>query len=400
MKHSIDKIFKNLNIILLILLSLAIIGFFFLIEQYYSYKKIDNLNNQATVISLLLNEQKKSNDIDILQFNHKMAQINNEIKKLLNQHKYNYISNILTDNSSEYIADINKLNSLIDTYNKSSREYFKLDSNNKNMQLYYNNLKSTHYSISKLINTIMIKNISYDSYRFDIFSKIFALLLITLFLSTFWYKNRLSNIYNDIMFLYSTDSKKSNVEFFSQEADAIALRMKRKTNISDNPTMIDPVTEINNHKGMLQSYSEKKGLKDNNFKAVAVLEIDNFSKSQRAFSQELTQEILKKVAYTISLHEQVTDTIARTDYNQFTLIFSRQSKEQLFKDIDLVRQSISDIELMTPQNETINITATGSFIIKPNNSPLEDSIRKAKELLENAKGIGTNKILQIKDLPQ
>jgi len=98
------------------------------------------------------------------------------------------------------------------------------------------------------------------------------------------------------------------------------------------------------------------------------------------------------------LHEKSTDIIARTDYNQFTLLFSRKSQEQLFKDIDLVRQSISEIKLISPDKETISLTVSGGFIIKTNNSSLEDSIRKAKELLKQARELGVNKILQTKDL--
>jgi len=76
---------------------------------------------------------------------------------------------------------------------------------------------------------------------------------------------------------------------YSLEADAIYMRMNRKAVVTDNPTMIDPVTGINNHKGMLSSYSNKKNLKDSNFTSVTILEIDNFSKTKRTFSQELTQ---------------------------------------------------------------------------------------------------------------
>lgn len=164
--------------------------------------------------------------------------------------------------------------------------------------------------------------------------------------------------------------------------------------------MIDTVTKIYNNKGMVQSYSERKASKDNNFSSIAILEIDNFSKSKRTFSQEFTQEILKKVAYTVSLHEQGTDIIARSDYNQFTLIFSRPVKEQLFKDVDMIRQSIADLKMATPDKEAVQITITGGFVFKLKSSPLEESIRKAKELLQSAKHMGTNKILQTKDIPK
>ncbi|MDQ7061965.1 MAG: hypothetical protein Q9M43_12960 [Sulfurimonas sp.] len=59
MKHSIYKIFKNLNLLLLISLTLAFIGFVFIIEQYYSHEKIENLQNQKTTLTRIIEEEKK-----------------------------------------------------------------------------------------------------------------------------------------------------------------------------------------------------------------------------------------------------------------------------------------------------------------------------------------------------
>lgn len=205
-------------------------------------------------------------------------------------------------------------------------------------------------------------------------------------------------IYNDILFLYAVENNKKGYGVFSEEIDAISLRMKRKPVISDNPAMIDTVTDINNNKGLMHSYAEKKGMKDSNFTSVTVFEVDNFSKSNRVFSQDFTQAILKKIAFTMTLHEQATDVIARTDYNQFTLVFSRASKEQLFKDMEIIRQSISELKFRTPEKESVQITVTGGLVIKPNNTNLEESIRQAKEVLEHAKSTGRNKISQLSDV--
>ena len=211
-------------------------------------------------------------------------------------------------------------------------------------------------------------------------------------MATIWYRKRLYYIYTDIKHLVSVDSNKETYSIYTQEIDAISLRMRRKTVTTDNITLLDQVTGINNYKGLVQSYSEKKGMKDSFFTAVVVLEIDNFSKSKRTYSQELTQAILKKIAFSISLYEKATDVIARTDYNQFTVILSRQTKELSFKDAEIIKQSIDELKFNTPDN--VAITTTGGFIIKPNNTNLEEAIKQAKENLESAKKIGNNKVLQ------
>jgi len=245
---------------------------------------------------------------------------------------------------------------------------------------------------------MIIRNIAYNEEKFYLLEKITIFSFILTLLATLWYKRRLNSIYEDVVYLYAIDKTKKDYVIFSQEADAIKLRMSRKPVVTDNPAMIDPVTQINNHKGMLSSYGHKKGMKDSNFTSVTIFEIDNFSKQKRAFSQEFTQAILKKVAFTLSLHEQATDVIARTDYNQFTLILSRESKEQSFKDVEIIRQSISEIKFKAPGGAPITITVSGGFIIKPNNKSLDEALKQAKEVLEYAKEKNKNTIAQVKDL--
>ena len=94
------------------------------------------------------------------------------------------------------------------------------------------------------------------------------------------------------------------------------------------------------------------------------------------------------------------DVIARTDYNQFTLVFSRPSKEQAYKDIEAIRESIAELKFSLADIGAIQITVTGGFVIKPNNTSLEEAIKKAKEILIYAKTIGKNRILQNRDMAQ
>lgn len=393
------KIFKHLILYLLTILTLSTLSFLFIIEQYYSYEKIKNLNNQKSVLLKILNEEKKSNKLDILQYNANIAELNHEIQKLYIQSQYNYIANYILDNFEESNQDLKHLESLIKLFDTHSREYFTHEQKNKQIQKTLTSIKHTYAMIDSSIDTMIFKNIQYDNDRFNIFSKIFLASLILLIFITFWYKIRLTKIYNDILSLYAAHTDK-DTPIFTQEVDAILLRMNRKTQIADNPTMIDSITGINNNKGMLYAYSNRKGITDSNFSSFSVLEIDNFTKSKRTFTPEFTQEILKKVAYTISLHQQANDIIARTDYNQFTLIFLRSSKDKLFKHTDLVRQSISEIKFLSPENKHINITMTGGFIHNANNAQLDESLRKAKELLEYAKELGYNRMIQIKDIPK
>ena len=174
--------------------------------------------------------------------------------------------------------------------------------------------------------------------------------------------------------------------------------MKKKNSDSIDKSLMDPVTEILNHKGLIVMYAQRKNLKSNNFTSVTVIEIDNFSKANRVYPQELTQAILKKVAFTLSLFEQPTDVIARTDYNQFTVILSRATKEQCFKEMEMIQQSISEIKFKLPSGEFVNITISGGFILKQNSKSLEETIFQSKKILRFAKEQGGNKIAQQTDI--
>ncbi|WP_415395823.1 diguanylate cyclase domain-containing protein [Sulfurimonas sp. CS5] len=397
MKHSINKIFNNLSSLLIIITLCVGLITILVLEQNSSYSKINNLKNQKELIESLVNLQKKDIELALIQFNSKSTQLHHEIEKLRKLNKYDYTGKFLLGNSQEFLSDLDKLSKLTTNFNESAHKYY--IKNLKNIEEKNRDLKIAFYSINTFIDSMIIKNISYNEDKFHLLEKITLFSFILTLLTAFWYRRRLNSIYTDILHLYAINNKK-DYDIFSEEADAIKLRMRRKPPLADNLAMLDPVTQINNHNGMLSSYNHKKEMKDSNFISVTIFEIDNFSKQKRAFSQEFTQAILKKVAFTISLHEQATDVIARTDYNQFTIILSRTSKEQSFKDIDIIRQSISEIKFKAPDGDSVTITVSGGFMIKPNNLNLEKAIKKAKEVLAYAKEHGINSISQLRDIAE
>jgi diguanylate cyclase (GGDEF)-like protein len=396
MKHSIKKIFGNLIGFLSIISIIVTLITLLTVEEHLSYKKIDNLKNQKKTINSLTNLEKHDMELALIEFNAKSNQLRYDINKLKELNKYNYTGKVLFSNTDEYMKDLSKLESLTNSFNEAAKEYYSKDLNKNELKKKKEKLKDAFVSINKFIDQIIIKDTTYKEEKFFLFEKIiFALFLICIF-TLFWYKKRLHLIYLDLVSLYAME--KRNTDIFTQEADAIQLRMKKKPKEEENPAMIDPVTQIKNHLGMANSYASKKGLKDSNITSVTIFEIDNFSKQKRVFSQEFTQHILKKVAFTISLHEQATDVIARTDYNQFTVILSRHSKEQTLKDVDIIRQSISEIKFKEPGGGPVTVTVSGGYVVKPANQSLEEALRIAKEILYVAKKRGKNSIAQSKDL--
>ncbi|MFT7860425.1 MAG: diguanylate cyclase [Sulfurimonas sp.] len=407
MKSSIKKIFKSLKTYLFFLFLMVTVLILFVFEHDLSIQKINNLEEQKEIVTKLTQLDKSDINLALIQFNGKSTQLHQEIDKLMVIYKYNVTEQYLLSNREEYMADLNKLSQLIDGFNAAANRYYNDILKNKTLSKPTDEeieaekaLNSSLSTVLNHINSMMLKHINYDKRKFTVIENISIALFVIVAFFTLLYRRRLTQIYKDIEYLYQIDKDKKGYEIFSLEADAIALRMNRKSVGTDNPAMLDKVTGINNYKGMLNAYSHKKGLKDSNFTSVTVLDIDNFSKTNRPYPQDITQSILKKIAYTISLYEQPVDVIARTDYNQYTIILSRTTKEQCYKDVELIRESIADLKFNIPDVGTQRVTVTGGHVVKPTNTSIEEAIKQAKEIQNYAKSTGTNKIFQTRDYAQ
>jgi diguanylate cyclase (GGDEF)-like protein len=409
MKHSIKKIFSNLSTFLFLLTFLSFLSIGLIIEQKYSFKKIENLNEQKETLASLMNFERRDPGLALIQFNGKSTKLHNEIENLKDLYLYDFCGQYVLGNQNEYMNDLQTLTQLTQTFNAMANKLYTNYADNAKIvdeqikaqqEAYEAELNNAYVALTSHIDLILTKDVVYNQEKFDIVKNLNIALFVLLLLVTIWYVKRLSMINKDILFLFSVEKNKKDYEIFSEEVDAIALRMKRKPSATENPLMKDPLTQINNVKGLMTSYAEKKGMKESNFTSVTVFEVDNFSKSNRPFSQEFTQAVLKKIAFTLSLHEQATDVIARTDYNQFTVIFSRATKEQAYKDMDAIRQSISELKFKDTNKEDVQITITGGFIIKPNSTNLDESLRQSKEILQYAKNNKRNFIAQKRDVAE
>lgn len=396
MKLSMIKSLQNLKAMLGLIAFASFIVMLFVAEQNFSYKKIENLQQQRKIIQSLTDIPRDDIELAKIQFNGKSNMLLVKIEQLKQLYKYDFVGKYIIYSQKEYMQDLEELKKLTIEFNEAAKAYYvksrKNDKKNKKL------LQEKFQKINKKIDELYIKNVYYNKKKSFIIAQLATLLFILSFLVALWYGRRIRSIVEDIQHLSSVKASREEYQTKTLEADAILLRMRKKSSQSVDKTLIDPVTEVLNNKGLRVSYAQKKNQKESNFTAVVVLEIDNFSKASREYPQELTQTILKKVAFTLSLFEQPHDIIARTDYNQFTLILFRPSKEQCFKDVELMKQSISELKFKLPNGKYTYLSVSGGFFIKPSNKLLDDAIRQAKQLLLFAKEQGGNMIAQMSDL--
>jgi len=394
MKISMIKIFNNLSLMLILNFIVATILTFFILEQNFSYKKIDNLDQQKKLIKELFYINDIEKELIDINFNSKSKLLLIKIDKLQKLYNYDYIGKFIINSKDEYLNDLKQLKNITLSYNQSVKEF--IDNKISKKELIRKYIK-----ITNKINDLYIKNVKYNKEKTKIISEISGILLFVSLITTFWYRRRLKLLKDEILHLSSIQSDKKNYKIKTLEAGAIELRMRKKsTNETIEQNLLDPITNVLNTKGLKIVYNQKKNLMSKKFTSVTLIEIDNLSKKDKKLSQELIQNILKKVASSISLFEQTTDIVARVNYNQFIIILSRGTKEQCFKDIELIKENISEIKYKLDDGKYKNITLSGGFIIKPNNKSLDESIKEAKKLLEFAKTKGGNKITQPNDLHQ
>ena len=396
MKISIKNVFKNILVFFVIFTLISGIAVLSIYEQSNSFKKISILDEQKKIINILKQIDKKDVELALIQYNGKSTELQYQINKLYELYQYDISGNYILNNSNEYKNDLQVLSNLIDEFNAKAYSYYKSSEKNRikrelSFEIAYNNLE-------KQINLIIFKNIDYDKQKLQYIIQIALGIFIFVILVSIWYASRLKKIYNDISYLQSPSKSENDYIISTKEADAILIRMRKKPEVKENQTNIDPITNINNNKGLVNEYAEKKNFKESNFTSVTILEVDNFSKTKRAFNQEFSQAALKKIAYTISLFEQAADVIARTDYNQFTIILSRDSKVKAFKDMEAIREAIAELKFVTQTKVPVQITVSGGFYIKPNNVVLNNAIAEAKKILLHAKESGSNTISQKKDV--
>lgn len=292
MKISIKGVFKNLSIYLMFFSFATLSALLFTFEQTNSYLKSDILKEQKNIINTLRTIDKKDVELALIQYNGKSTDLQYQVNKLRELYSYDISGNYFLNNSSEYLADLDKLSSYIEDFNTKAYNYYK--SSQKEAEATKAELDRAHISLENKINSILLKSTEYDSIKFGFMFKITIAVTVIVLLFSIWYYVRLKKIYNDIAYLQSPSKSSKDYQVCTIEADAISLRMKKKPDLKENPANIDPVTKINNNKGLVAEYGEKKSLKENNFTSVTLLEVDNFQKPTELLTKNFHRLYLKR----------------------------------------------------------------------------------------------------------
>ncbi|MDD5052948.1 MAG: diguanylate cyclase [Sulfuricurvum sp.] len=223
------------------------------------------------------------------------------------------------------------------------------------------------------------------------------LLFITGGIVFIFYRHRLNQIYRDIDQACSVDIDGIKKEVLTQEIDFILKRLIRKSSQqSSHPNLINPLSGLNNEKGLATAFSNKKSARSGNTIFMTLFEIDHYSSLVNTLSKEDIGAIYKKLGDMISMYEQALDIIAHLENDTIVFLMSRNTKQAALQDSEQIIQSVQESSFITEQGP-IKITLSGAFLLKIPSKSIEDTIEEATRLVQKAKENGGNRIAQLRD---
>lgn len=394
MRWSIKQIFNNISTSLLalsvILGVLAIITF----TLNSSVEKTDLLLHQKALMKEAYNLGREDIQLSNIQLRGIIDNLKYDITKMKNASAYDILGNYVFGHDLEYSKDLEQLTIKQLLFIEAADEYYDQSLENLESRLDEYDFAQAEYE-SKLFE-LEERHLVYEAEKFNFIQYIIYLAFIISLLATLWFTRRLSFVYKDLKTLYSVDLESKSRMYLTEEAEMITKRMSRKPTATENPAFIDPVTEVNNYKGLLHGFANRKGNAGASL-VVCVFSLDKFREIEAKYKKDLANQILKKIAFVFSLYEQHTDVLGRIDYDQFVLVLNRNTKDAAMNDCEQIRKSIEETKFRAPKGEMIKVTVSGGFVVKTPNKPLDQTIAHAKEILAAAVAQGGNKIAQLRD---
>ena len=395
MRWSIKKIFDNLSKSLLalsiILGILATITF----TLNSSVEKTDLLLNQKALVAEAYQLGRDDIQLSNIQLRGIVNTLKFDIVKMEEAFAFDILGNYVYGHGHEYIQDLEQLSIKQLLYIEAANAYY--DQSLEDLEERLDNYDFAQVEYEAKLFELEEKHLIYEAQKFNILQTIIYIAFLVSLLMTLWFTRRLSFIYNDIKTLYSVDLESKGRLYNTEEAEMITKRMSRKPTATENPAFIDPITEVNNYKGLLHGFANRKGNNGASL-TVCVFSLDHFKDIEKKYKKDFANQILKKIAFNFSLYEQHTDVLGRIDYDQFVLILNRATKDAALHDCEQIRKTIEETKFKVPKGgEAVSVTVSGGFVVKAPNKALDQTIAHAKEILHVAITQGGNKIAQLRD---
>ena len=397
MQVSTAKTFSSVKKSYLLPILLITVLITILLSEFVSFSKLQNLQTQKEIASSIYQLSRDDLDLAQVQYSGNISRLKNEHDMLSSLYEYDYINNFTK--KFNYRNELVKLENSIQTYEDSAVQWFtKNDTNATTLYQHEKAFEKSYYELKEQINNIISQNIGFEEQRFFVELGLALVLLILLLISFFSTARKLNTVQDDLNLLQSSDGAINGI-FSTSDAEYIAKQLGRATKSTTTatpPQLLDNVSGINNYKGFMHECGSKKSQNLGNFAALCIFSIDNFSNIEAQNTKELSEAVVKKVAFILSLYRQHHDVIGRLDHNKFAFFLSRTDKAATLHECESIRKSVEEAGFKGANGAPVVITLSGGFVQKMVTQNFEEVITKASKVLNMSIKHGGNRIAQLR----
>ncbi len=388
MQKNITKLFYLLTVLSIIFL--IIVGS----SEYLSYKKAESLKHEKTLATVVYKLDRKDLDLANIQYRGKNTILRHE-SDTLKRHYNNDLFNKLFK-TIDHKQELSKLTKNISIFNVAAGEWYtqekiEEDQDQANKEQFTN----TYNTLTEQIDLLSSENVVYDNNRRTILSAIGIPLLLLTAISGFIVYRRSQERKKEALEAEKNLQRSSYTVQAGQSVKQVEHTIKTPKNI--NPAYLDKATGINNDKGFMHEYNEKKSQTLGNYTAVCLFEVDKLDEMETKFPAEFSETILKKVGFMLALYHHDRDIIGRLAHNSFVIMLSREDKAGAVNDCELIRKSIEGTTFTTEGGQELTITVSGGFLQKESTQSINEILKKAKKVLTMSVQHGGNRIAQLRD---
>ena len=391
---SIRKIFRNFKLYIIIgLITLAAItySFFNISLDIQKSALVKQIQSQSRDILKFPTRDLQASQSMVKQHMHYMHVALSDIQALGNQ---DLIGVYLLKNHA-FDAAFNTLSARIEILIQKATLYFAQPDETLKAEI-----EIIQQTIPSLALSVLYANIEQirEKNAFFIYLTAAALTLITFMI--LWYFRRLSQIYKDFQTMLSIDENNRAKDYLTEEFIAIKRRGERRPTASGGKSLLDPLTELFNEKGLFAEFAHRTATSSKEYICVTTFDIDDYKDLEIRYGKAFCDTVVKKIAFMLSLEKKPTEIVARIGEDKFAIIMGREDSHSAYKEVNILRETISKTEFKPNKNEKITISVSGGFAIKDRHEKLESTLASSNNLLRRAKLQGKNQLVRLHDFDE
>ena len=155
----------------------------------------------------------------------------------------------------------------------------------------------------------------------------------------------------------------------------------------------DEMTGIYNRRKFFSLATKKFNESKENLYAV-MIDIDKFKNVNDTYGHPVGDKVIKLVTKTISQQIDEESIFGRIGGEEFSLICTNLSKDNVISKMETIREDISKLSVITDNDEVVKFTiSNGISKVSAELNSIDDILKEADKALYEAKGTGRNKVI-------